>query len=127
MSFGEEKRGFPNQFVAAELAQRMHAELRWSNTGDQEYHTKLVLLQKPSRMVVHAGSANLDRLSLSNTNLETNIRIAAPPDSAFSRDVIEYTERIRHEPYSVPADGGDSSPLKYWDYRLQEATGLATF
>ena len=127
ISFGEKKHGLPNQVVAAEFARRSDIEVRWANAHDEEFHTKFMLIEKPLRCVVHVGSANLDRLSLSNTNLENNVRLDLPPEAPVSRQARDYARRVSREPVSRVSRGGDASRLKYWTYRFQEATGAATF
>lgn len=127
VSFGEKKDGFPNQIVAAELSRRANVAIRWANVERDEYHTKLVVIRKKSGCIIHLGSANLTRRSLSGTNLEANVRVAARADARVCRDILGYAEQMWRSPYSVAFRGGDPSVLKYGWYRIQEAIGIATF
>lgn len=127
VSFGSKKSGFPNQIVAAELARKADLTIRWANTEQEEFHSKLIILSRPDTCILHAGSANLTRRSLSGTNLEANVRIAAPSAAAVSRDTLHYARRMLREPHSRPFDGGAPSRLRYGWYRVQEAVGIATY
>lgn len=126
VTFGEEKKGFPNQLVAAEIARRSGATVRMANTEGEEFHTKMAVINKGGHCILHLGSANFDRRSLSDTNLEANVRVETPRDAAVCQDVFAYLDGLTREPQSYAADG-DPSGRKYWWYRLQEATGAATF
>jgi hypothetical protein len=127
ISFGNPKSGFPSQIVAAELTTRSHMVVRWANTHEEEFHSKYILIQKRDRCIIHAGSANLTRRSLSNTNLEANVRVEAPTEAQVCQHALQYARRLARLPYSIPADGGNGSRLKYWWYRFIEASGIATF
>lgn len=127
VSFGSEKSGFPNQIVAAELARNADVTIRWANTKREEFHSKFIILSGPDRCILHAGSANLTRRRLSGTNLEANVRIAAPPTATVSRDALRYARMMLREPHSKPFEGGAPSRLQYGWYRIQEAAGIATF
>jgi cardiolipin synthase len=126
VSFGEEKRGYPNQFVVPELARRTDIELRWGNTDNEEFHTKFMLIRAGERCIVHTGSANFTRRSLSGTNPEANVRVEAPLTATVSQELLRYARWMAQEPRTIPAYG-DRSRVKYWFYRLQEAVGIATF
>ena len=127
VSFGSKKHGFPNHLVAAELAEKSDIHLRWANTQQEETHTKFILLRKEEECILHTGSANLTRRSLSNTNLEANVRVTASPEARVCQTALQHVRWLRREPASLPAGGGDASRLKYWWYRFQEAAGIATF
>jgi phosphatidylserine/phosphatidylglycerophosphate/cardiolipin synthase-like enzyme len=126
-SFGNVKHGFPNQMVACELARRAPLELRWSNTEQEELHSKLLVIEQPHRCVIQTGSANFTRRGLSNTVLEASVRVACTPDSELAREALAYCRWMAAEPRTLPFDGGDPSRLKYGWYRFQEATGASTF
>lgn len=126
VSFGQPKNGFPNQFVAAELARAPGVEVRWANTRGEEFHTKLLIRQSGQQCIIHTGSANFTRRSLSNTNLEANVRVAAPTEAPACRAALAYARWMAEAPRSLPAHG-DAGLLKYGWYRFIEATGTATF
>ena len=126
-SFGSEKRGFPNHFAAAELAPYPNVRIRWGNTRLEEFHTKLCVLAKPDRCIVHLGSANFTRRGLSGTVLEANVRLEAPLTAPVCQDILRYAHWAFSDPRSLERIDLDRSRLKQAWYRLQEITGLATF
>ena len=126
ISFGSKKGGFPNQFVAVELQRRANIEIRWGNLHLEEFHSKLTVIRKPDRCIFHVGSANFTRRGLSSTVLEANVRVEAPLDVAVTRQVFEYVDWVNQEPRTLAAPGSENR-LRYWWYRMTEATGLATF
>lgn len=131
-AFGIEKNGIPNRPVAAELA-RAGIPIRWAATHGEQFHAKLIW-HRSARGVASAilGSANYTRRNLRNYNLETSVELRGSPDAEPFRSIREYWERIWNNApgqfissdYSVYAD---PSRLRYWLYRVQEATGLSTF
>lgn len=129
VDFGNPKLGFPNQLTGPELARRTGFEIRWANSVREEYHNQFLLLQKPRRCVLHVGSANYNRRSLSNTVLEANVRIDAPLESQVSQEVLAYAEWMASEPRSLSYHNGRRlrSLPKYLAYRFLEATGSGTF
>lgn len=126
ISFGSRKGGFPNQFVAAELQRRADIEIRWGNLQLEEFHSKLMVVKKADRCILHVGSANFTRRGLSSTVLEANVRVEAPREARVCRQVLEYVEWVNQAPRTLAAPGTDNR-LRYWWYRISEATGLATF
>lgn len=127
ISFGSRKGGFPNQFVAAELAGEPNLEIRWGNTHLEELHSKFMFVLTPERGIVNLGSANFTRRGLSNTVLEANVRVEAPVDAPFVQEVLGYARWLTQEPRSLRSIPWEHSRLKYLWYRLQEAVGIATF
>jgi phosphatidylserine/phosphatidylglycerophosphate/cardiolipin synthase-like enzyme len=129
VSFGTPKRGFPNQVLAPELARRTRFAIRWANTENEEYHNQFVLVQKPDRCVLHAGSANFSRRGLSNTVLEANVRIEAPVTATVCRQALAFAGWMTQEPRSLPFDAArQRHPWPaYWLVRFQEATGTGKF
>jgi len=131
-AFGREKNGIPNRQVAWEL-HRHGVEVRWCNTRGEQCHSKLMMLTRqhgPSLLL--AGSANYTRRNLDNFNLETNVQIRAPLHARIMQEANAFIDerwgnqrnRIHSLPYQSYAD---ASILRYWQYRLMEATGLSTF
>lgn len=126
-SFGNEKAGYPNQVVAAELLRRSRVHVRMANTHHEEFHTKLLLVRRGPRCVMHLGTANFNRRSLSDTNAEANLRVDLPLDAPAAQEALSYVRWAASAPRSVPAQMGDPSRLKYLAYRFMEATGSGTF
>jgi len=131
-AFGRKKNGVPNRQVAWELHQA-GVPVRWCNTRGEQCHGKMLILRPVSGpALVLAGSANFTRRNLDNYNLETNIQLRAEAQTGPVRTISDFfeerwsntPERIHSLPYERYAD---HSRLRYWQYRLMEATGLSTF
>lgn len=133
-AFGHQKSGIPNRQVAREL-HNAGITVRWCNTSGEQCHSKLLIhrpLSGPTELLL--GSANFTRRNLDDLNLETNAWVSAPADSAVAMKAAEFFNRqwqsgpgsniVLSQPYQRWAD---DSTLKYWRYRLMEATGLSTF
>jgi phosphatidylserine/phosphatidylglycerophosphate/cardiolipin synthase-like enzyme len=135
-AFGLKKDGVPNRPVARELIARSDGRIRvrWYRTHGEQFHSKLTLVTQGDRLVASLGSANLTRRNIRNYNLETNVQLTLPRHSAPARKMEAWFERIWHGDaangvqYTAPFDSfRDDSRLRYWRYRLMEATGLSTF
>ncbi|MGB1950566.1 MAG: phospholipase D-like domain-containing protein [Marinobacter sp.] len=133
-AFGHEKNGIPNRQVAAELT-RAGLPVRWCNTRGEQCHSKLLITRDSSgNAEILLGSANLTRRNLDDLNLETNVHLRLSASSAVAAEAVGFFERhwqqgpdstpVMSQPYEIWADG---SRLRYWRYRLMEATGLSTF
>ena len=131
-AFGREKQGIPNRQVALEL----HAAgvpVRWCNTAGEQCHAKMLLHRAADgNATLLAGSANFTRRNLDNFNLETNVQVRTDATTPVIADAVEFFDaRWHNEPdriHSVPYfEYADESRLRYWRYRLMEATGLSSF
>ncbi len=133
-AFGIEKDGVPNRPVAHELleASKGAISVRWYRTHGEQFHSKLVMITRPQVVIASLGSANLTRRNIGNYNLEANIQVEVPRTEPLASELQAYFERlwnnergIEHTlPYSAYRD---DSRVRYWRYRLMEATGLSTF
>jgi phosphatidylserine/phosphatidylglycerophosphate/cardiolipin synthase-like enzyme len=132
-AFGRQKDGVPNRPVAHELVTRsqQRIEVRWYATTGEQFHTKLTLITHGGRLIASLGSANLTRRNLGNYNLEANAAIELPVGAPLAQEMLQYFERLWSNDggqYTLPFDAyDDPSRLRYWRYRLMEATGLSTF
>jgi phosphatidylserine/phosphatidylglycerophosphate/cardiolipin synthase-like enzyme len=135
-AFGRAKNGIPNQPVASELvaASDGAVHVRWYRTHGEQFHTKLTMVYGPKRLWMTLGSANLSRRNLADYNLEANLALDLPRDSAIARQSLEYFDTLWSNKASLgieyTADFGyyaDPSQLHYWAYRVMEGTGLSTF
>ncbi|MEZ4282489.1 MAG: phospholipase D-like domain-containing protein [Myxococcota bacterium] len=135
-AFGHTKDGVPNRPVAAEL-RRLGGErlqVRWYETRGEQFHAKLIAVRGREDFWLCLGSANLTRRNLDDYNLEANLALTAPVDGSLSREVRRWFDTLWHDD---PAEGlayttaysayADRSWLRYWRYRIMEATGLSTF
>jgi phosphatidylserine/phosphatidylglycerophosphate/cardiolipin synthase-like enzyme len=135
-AFGIEKDGVPNRPVANELVNKSQNKIaiRWYRTQGEQFHTKLVLIKQSSQLSASLGSANLTRRNIGNYNLEANIQVAMPLDSALAKQLTGYFDLLwnndaqKHIEYTASfAAYKDESQLRYWRYRFMEATGIGTF
>ncbi|RSK52844.1 phospholipase D family protein [Bacillus canaveralius] len=133
-AFGSEKIGLPNIPVAAELDKlgHDHIHIRWYDIGKEQFHSKLMFIKKENNGVIIGGSANFTARNLNDLNLETDIKITAPPETDIYQDVDSYFERIwdnKNGRYTVDyeADQNDLPVFKYLTYLIQKATGFTTY
>lgn len=131
-AFGRRKGGIPNRQVALELT-NAGVPVRWCNTRGEQCHTKLLLrVDASGGAELLLGSANFTRRNLDNYNLETSVQLRGPSQHPVLRDAADFfTARWHNEPgrlHSLPYPArADPSRLRYWRYRVMEATGLSTF
>lgn len=132
-AFGRTKQGIPNRQVGLDL-DRAGLPVRWCNTSGEQCHSKLLMrTDEAGDVEMILGSANFTRRNLDNYNLETSVRLLASADHPAARQAKAFFERVwRNEPdgryYSLPYEAfADESRLRYWQYRIMEATGLSTF
>jgi phosphatidylserine/phosphatidylglycerophosphate/cardiolipin synthase-like enzyme len=133
-AFGHQKSGIPNRQVAMELV-RAGIPVRWCHTLGEQCHTKLLMLEKKSGATeLLLGSANFTRRNLDDLNLETDVWVSVAEQSPVAdRARRFFNEQWQRGPdddpvMSLPYERwADESRLRYWRYRIMEATGLSTF
>lgn len=131
-AFGRRKGGIPNRQAALEL-DAAGLPLRWCNTRGEQCHTKLLLrLGAAGEAELLLGSANFTRRNLDNYNLETSVQLRGPAGHPVLREAADFfAARWNNEPDRIHSlaygERADPSRLRYWRYRLMEATGLSTF
>lgn len=133
-AFGHQKSGIPNRQVALEL-HIAGIPVRWCNTFGEQCHSKLLMfrpLTGPTELLL--GSANFTRRNLDDLNLETNVWVSAPMDSEAVTKAADFFETQwqagpgNNPVLSLPYEHwADDSMVRYWRYRVMEATGLSTF
>lgn len=133
-AFGQDKIGIPNLPVASELHWRggENMNIRWYDTQDEQYHSKILYADRGEVRNVIAGAANFTKRNLDNFNLESNISITAPADTAFMTEVDDYFQRIWENEDAVFTasyeEYAPSRPLfKYFLYTLQKITRFSTY
>jgi phosphatidylserine/phosphatidylglycerophosphate/cardiolipin synthase-like enzyme len=133
-AFGIEKDGVPNRPVARELVEDTGGAIavRWYRTTGEQFHAKWVLARLGDQVVASLGSANLTRRNLGNYNLEANIEVTLPGNDPLAIDMQDAFDRLWNNEGDTPfttdfAAYRDESVLRYWRYRVMEATGLSTF
>jgi len=131
-AFGRKKNGIPNRQVASELNQAGIA-VRWCDTHGEQCHSKLMLTRPINDSAeLLLGSANFTRRNLDDLNLETNVVLVGDPSLSAVVDAAAffdlYWRNAPNQYFSRPYEYyADESRLRYWRYRLMEATGLSTF
>lgn len=133
-AFGREKDGVPNRPVARDL-HRADIPVRWINTHGEQFHSKAMMKHgRNGQWQLLLGSANFTRRNLDDYNLETGVLLGADQATPISRHFIAYFERVWRgnqasaAPLSLDYQAWqDESFIKYWRYRLMEASGLSTF
>jgi phosphatidylserine/phosphatidylglycerophosphate/cardiolipin synthase-like enzyme len=133
-AFGIEKDGVPNRPVANELLHMANTvSVRWYNTHGEQFHTKLLLIQRGEQLFATLGSANFTRRNLRDYNLEANAALTMPVNSELAMQLHAYFNRIwqsdsQDNGYTLPASAYvDNSTWRYWRYRVMEASGLSSF
>jgi HKD family nuclease len=96
VAFGNDKIGLPNIPVASKLKEKSKGKIniRWYNTKEEQYHTKLMLIDKKDRAIIANGSANFTKRNLDDLNLESNLEISAPSQSKVVQQVRQYFNRL---------------------------------
>lgn len=131
--FGHENIGIPNRPVAADMLEfgSNNIALRWYNTHDEQYHSKLILIKRQDESTIIGGSANFTRRNLDDFNLDTCLKISAPTNSPIIMDVNNYFERIWYNKdgnFTVLAEKYLEFPnYKRYLFRLQKHLRLTTF
>lgn len=132
--FGRENIGIPNRPVAAEIKETggQNIKIKWYNTGEEQYHTKLILIKGKQKSIIIGGSANFTRRNLNDFNLDTSLKIVTPTDSEIYQDVFNYFTRIwnnRDGQYTLNEEEFlENYPFyKRVIFRLQKHTGITTF
>ncbi|NJP39252.1 phospholipase D family protein [Alkalicoccus luteus] len=133
-AFGQDKIGIPNLPVASELNRRggEHMNVRWYDTQDEQYHSKILYADRGDTGNIIAGAANFTKRNLDDFNLESNISVTAPSDTEIITDVDDYFHRIWHNEDAVFTaayeEHAPSNPaFKYMLYSLQKITRFSTY
>lgn len=133
-AFGNDKIGLPNRPVSAELMEKsgQRIQIRWYNTTDEQYHTKLMLIEKKNHAVIANGSANFTTRNLDDLNLESNLKVSAPLNSQVAQQVRRYFDTLWNNKgaeftldYSAYQD--KTVLVKRVMYSLQRWLGFTTF
>lgn len=134
-AFGRDKIGIPNRPVAMDLHNRSDGavRIRWYNTTQEQYHTKLMFIAKakgPS--ILLGGSANFTPRNLDDYNLENNLWASFPKEQPVHGELVAYFNRLWNNTdasYTLPLEAYQSEYtwLKYAVFRLQNLLGFTTF
>jgi phosphatidylserine/phosphatidylglycerophosphate/cardiolipin synthase-like enzyme len=131
-AFGRRKYGVPNRPVATELSNHGIA-VRWCHTTGEQCHSKQLLVRyRDGSARLISGSANYTRRNLDNFNLETVLEVRGPERADILGSAADWFEKrwVNDGGRSFSLDYAhyaDGSRLRYWQYRVMEASGLSTF
>ncbi len=131
--FNRDSKGVPNCPAGKDLVEKSNGQIkiRWYNTGEQQFHSKLVKISKNNgKVIVFIGSANLTRRNIDNLNIEMVVKILIDSDSRFVQDIENYYSLIwnsKEGKYTVKYDNHSCSFFSGIQYRVQEATGFSAF
>lgn len=131
-AFGQEKIGLPNVPVSEELMDQENMNVRWYNTQEEQYHSKISYIRYKENSTVIAGSTNYTSRNLNNYNLENNLRVDASNEAEVIQDVDQYFQRIwRNDDaeYTLDYDayhGALTRPM-YFIYILQQLVRFTTY
>lgn len=131
-AFGIKKDGSPNRTVLTNLVNKSeNIHVRWYDTNGEQYHSKIAYFSFEDKEVTILGSGNYTRRNIKGYNLECNIEVVTGKDSEFSKDVLDYFNRIWNN------EGGEytvdfsvykqDSIIKRCFYVIQEFTGLCSY
>lgn len=132
-AFAREKNGIPNRQAAYELVEKSkgNIQIRWYDTRGEQFHTKMVIIQKDGKIILYLGSANLTRRNIGDLNIEADVRVESPISSNISQEVIAYFRKIwsnEDGSYTLNMQAyEDPSALKSAIYKFQEGSGLSSF
>jgi hypothetical protein len=133
-AFGFEKSGVPNRPVGQELLRKSDGRiaLRWYRTHGEQFHAKLAAVRSGDRLWLTLGSANFTRRNIGDYNLEANVVVETPAGSSPATQVRNWFEMLWNNADGIEYTGdaatwSEDGRLRYWQYRLMEATGLSTF
>ncbi|MFC4738007.1 phospholipase D-like domain-containing protein [Bacillus daqingensis] len=133
-AFGMDVFGMPNRPVAEDLMNlgMSNLQVRWYNTGDEQFHPKMMAVFNDSGLSVIAGSANFTSRNMRDNNLDTNL-YAEMDEGSDTFDEIEtfFNEMWTNEEsdYTLPYEHylNPHSSWREWIYRFQKISGLSTY
>ncbi|PIN93616.1 phospholipase [Candidatus Pacearchaeota archaeon CG10_big_fil_rev_8_21_14_0_10_31_24] len=131
-AFAREKNGIPNRQVAWELVKNAkNLKLRWFDTHGEQFHTKLLIINKKGKTILYGGSSNYTKRNLKDLNLESIVKISTPLNTSISNEVNSYFNRLWNNKganYTLDFEAyKEDSISKTILYRLQEASGFSSF
>jgi cardiolipin synthase A/B len=133
-SFGNKKSGLPNIPVVAELRKAKAAKyihIKWYNTGNEQYHSKILLIERKNEHTIISGSANFTRRNLYDFNLETALKIIAKKDTKVMKETKAYFLKLWNNDGAIFTKDVDTQSelpfFRYMVYRLQRLLWFTTY
>src|SRR5690606_254013 len=65
-------------------------QIRWYNTGQEQYHPKLLYIKTKDSIIIIGGSTNFTQRNMDDYNLETNVKIEAKAESRIANEMDDY-------------------------------------
>ena len=131
-AFGMKKNGRPNREALTRLKKKHPAaEIRWYSTTGEQYHTKMAFIEMKDKNRLIAGSSNYTRRNMDGYNMESDLSIETPADSALSVRIGRYFEKLWNNEdaiYTVDFEKfRKESTVSCIFYMFQEALGLCSW
>ncbi|WP_431799654.1 phospholipase D family protein [Halobacillus andaensis] len=133
-SFGHEKSGLPNLPVAGEMNKlgNNNLNLRWYDVNMEQFHTKLLYINREREDVIVGGSSNYTRRNLADLNLEADVRIKGDPDEEIFTEVEEFFTRIwenenGHYTTNYEEHQDELTAFRYLTYHVQKLSWFTTY
>jgi PLD-like domain len=132
--YGFDHSGLPNRVVASELVADSDGavRVRWYRTHGEQFSPGVVLIRSAERSWLVVGTADLSRRDLNDFNLAAAFITELPSQAAAATEALSWFETLWFNrasggiEYSSDADVyADASQVRYWQYRLMEASGSA--
>jgi hypothetical protein len=132
--YGYERSGLPNRVVASELVSDSDGavRVRWYRTHGEQFSAGFVLIRGGERTWLMVGTAELCRRDLDDFNLAADFIAELPAAATAAVDALAWFETLWFNraaggvEYTTDADVyADASQVRYWQYRLLEASGAA--
>lgn len=132
-AFGQKKIGIPNRQIAPMLAKRSKGSIsiRWYHTTQEQFHTKMMYIQKPTGYsVIIGGAANMTPRNLDDYNLENDLWVSMPAGSPLDLQLQHYFDRLwnnRDGSFSLDLGAYRSTWYENLIYRVQKAVRYTTY
>lgn len=95
--FAKKRFGIPNKPVAESLLKGGRARLiniRWYKSHGEQFHTKLVIINKDNQSIAFMGSSNLAKNNLRLYNLQSDVKFTAHRNSKPIKEIQNYFNRL---------------------------------
>lgn len=132
-AFGQRKIGIPNRQVASMLTKRSKGgiSIRWYHTTQEQFHTKMMYIQKPvGNSVIIGGAANMTPRNLDDYNLENDLWVSVPAGAPLDLRMQHYFDRLWHNrdgSFSLDLGAYRSTWYENLIYRVQKAVRYTTY
>ncbi|HEY6452605.1 MAG TPA: phospholipase D-like domain-containing protein [Steroidobacteraceae bacterium] len=132
--YGYDRSGIPNREVASELVATSDGavRVRWYRTHGEQFSPGFVLVQSGANAWLMVGTAVLSRRDLDDFNLAAAFVVELPADAPAAAEALSWFDTLWYNRVSggteFTADADvytEASELRYWQYRLFEALGIA--